>query len=823
MDDELPLQGGSHASSSHEVSLEATTKRREDLGKHSVHTHFPKDRNCEICKRTKITRAPCRRRKGEAVPRADNFGDLITADHKVLSDNCESRNNHRYAVVVQDLATQWIQAYPCKNKTSQETQRSLQKFLEPERKPKVIYTDNSLEFGKACADLSWNHCTSTPHRSETNGIAQRAVRRVKEGTSAVLLQSGLNESWWADSMECYSYLRNVTDLLSDGKTPYERRFGKPFEGPIIPFGSLVEYHPITAKDQSRIHQFGKKVLPGLFLGYALYAGGIWKGDVLIADLEELETMDASEIYSKRLNAKEVIFPQKGEFTFPIADGRIKTLGEDQALRTSTLIRPRPNRGEGHIDFLGESEGFFPQPHDSHPVAGEALHDFWSMSGSFMFRHHVEPRVELYSPREESFPIPLKYIDVTRTTHTNLDVKLEKRIDDYWNFDGSRDLSDPWTGFTQFTLLDEKAPDGFPWSGGRLTRKQLTSRPDHLWPELWKSMGKNAKLKEKQKWSEEKLHLENARKLRGIYFIDPEDKEYKETIKNARKKLETSVAPAMPCKIMKNCGSGGSDKNKTKLACILEANESSRMRMGNSEPPNHEDHIAGKGENSLQHYNLVHKFIPMPQAMKIPAAKAAVDKEWEKLEKISAWNLTKVKSEKMVIDEARTAGATVQFASLMDICHLKNAELEAKHQKYKGRVVLRGDIVKDNSGSYAVFTEQGSSASQMTAAKIMDIISRLPGCDGQAADAVSAYTQVKMEDAHKLLKIPKSECPDIWIRLPRHKWPKSWSSMEDPVVPLERNLYGRPLAGLLWERQFEKILLKHGWEKNSKLGMSLCTS
>ena len=103
---------------------------------------------------------------------------------------------------------------------------------------------------------------------------------------------------------------------------------------------------------------------------------------------------------------------------------------------------------------------------------------------------------------------------------------------------------------------------------------------------------------------------------------------------------------------------------------------------------------------------------------------------------------------------------------------------------------------------------------MTAAKIMDIISRLPGCDGQAADAVSAYTQVKMEDAHKLLKIPKSECPDIWIRLPRHKWPKSWSSMEDPVVPLERNLYGHPLAGLLWERHFENILLQHGWEKVS---------
>ena len=142
----------------------------------------------------------------------------------------------------------------------------------------------------------------------------------------------------------------------------------------------------------------------------------------------------------------------------------------------------------------------------------------------------------------------------------------------------------------------------------------------------------------------------------------------------------------------------------------------------------------------------------------------------------------------MIDEARTSGVTVHFASLMDICHLRNYELEAKHQKYKGRVVLRGDIVKDNSGSYAAFTEQGSSASQMSAATIMDIISRLPGCDGQAAYTVSVYcSQVKMEDAHTSLRTPKSECPDIWIRLPRHRWPKSWSSMEDPVVPLERNL------------------------------------
>ena len=213
-----------------------------------------------------------------------------------------------------------------------------------------------------------------------------------------------------------------------------------------------------------------------------------RGDIMVADIEELETMDASEIYSKRLNAKEVIFPkEKGEFIFPIADGRIKTSGGGQELRTPTLIREHPIRGEGQRGFLGESEGSLPPPQDSLPDAGEAINDFWSLSGNFNHRHHVEPRVKLYSPREESFPIPLQYIDASRTTRTNLDVMQERRIDDSWNIDGSRDLSDSCTGFTHFTLLEEKPPEGYMWSGERLTRKQLTSRPEHLWPELWKKL------------------------------------------------------------------------------------------------------------------------------------------------------------------------------------------------------------------------------------------------------------------------------------------------------------------------------------------------
>ena len=130
-----------------------------------------------------------------------------------------------------------------------------------------------------------------------------------------------------------------------------------------------------------------------------------------------------------------------------------------------------------------------------------------------------------------------------------------------------------------------------WSGRRLTRKQLTSRPDLLWPELWTKLRRNAQLKDKQKWSHDKPKLDNARKIRGIYFIDPEDKEFKETMKNARKKLETPMAPGVPCKTSKNSRHGATHEIKSKLACILEVSESTRLRMGESLPYHHADHIA----------------------------------------------------------------------------------------------------------------------------------------------------------------------------------------------------------------------------------------
>ena len=273
-------------------------------------------------------------------------------------------------------------------------------------------------------------------------------------------------------MECYTYLRNVTDLLSDGKTPYERRFGKPFKGPTIPFGSLVEYYPISTKDQSRIHQFGKKVLPGLFLGYALYAVWIWKGELLIADLEELETMDASEIFSKRLSAKEVIFP-KGKRIIYFSNRRWTNQNPWRRSGTKDIhLDTGPPNSRRRSRRFSWRTGRVSTPTTSRLTSGCRWSDKWFLV--HVRKLHIPPSRWTQSP---TLLAKRRIIPCSTEIHWRLQNYSYKfgcwarsRIDDCWNIDGSRDLSDSWTGFTQFILLEEKPPDGYMWSGWETDKK-----------------------------------------------------------------------------------------------------------------------------------------------------------------------------------------------------------------------------------------------------------------------------------------------------------------------------------------------------------------
>ena len=220
-----------------------------------------------------------------------------------------------------------------------------------------------------------------------------------------------------------------------GKTPHERRFGEPFKRTN---DSLWSNRGVSPDFNTRPVKTSPR---------------IWKGDILITDIEEMEEMDASEIYPRRINAKEVLIPQKGEeIIFPTADCTAKLTERDHELREPTPRREQPVRSEDLSGKLqGEREGF--EPTETRDDA-EARKDFGSIQGDFIYRHHSAPRVQLHVAEEETFLIPVKYIDVTRSTHTDLDVMQEKRIGNYWNVDANRSLSDSWKGFTKFTLLKE---------------------------------------------------------------------------------------------------------------------------------------------------------------------------------------------------------------------------------------------------------------------------------------------------------------------------------------------------------------------------------
>ena len=313
---------------------------------------------------------------------------------------------------------------------------------------------------------------------------------------------------------------------------------------------------------------------------------------------------------------------------------------------------------------------------------------------------------------------------------------------------------------------------------------------------------------------------------SFYFIDPEDKEFKETIRNARRKLETPMAPTMLCKTCKKKQHGETRSKtndfKSKFACILEASEPTRVRMEESLPNYHEDHIAGKGDNSLQHHDLVHGFIPVSQAMKIPAARAAVDKEWENLKKIPAWDVTKVRSKKEVIDEARTNGRKVHFASLMDIVHFMNVELETKHQKYKGRVVLRGDIVKDDLHLLQYSLNKDHQHHKWLQQKSWNIIYRLPDkhrtqCllfPGQNGRCSKIIENSKIGMSRHLDSSTTTQMAQIMVQYggpSRSSWTKSvWSSFGRTVM--EKAIWENPIEIRLGEGFQSGMLIRTSWKR-----------
>ena len=423
---------------------------------------------------------------------------------------------------------------------------------------------------------------------------------------------------WSVTAICETF--QISCLM--GKHPNEQRFGEPFEGPIIPFGSMVEYHPISAKDLSRLHQFGKKVLPWIFLGY------VWKRDILVADIEELERMDASETHARRLNAKEVItlpkwwffekknpdcrfwehLPQHGTALNEVKNVNIFEENQTGLHRRKTHCRVTVKHGTTSCQLPETTFTVITLNQESNFTCREKSNSHFH----FDVLTWPGPQVRLWMWCWEAAWIIVGTLKETKIHRMRGRASHNSQ---YWM---------------------KKRPDGFSWPGERLTKKQTTSRPDHLWPEMWKKTVRCSGTKRKTKVGYRETKARHCKKAESNYFWWSDrswvEGHHEETVGKGWK-FRRQQPKIVKSKHGETCSS--SCIRKTKYA--------------------HEDHVAGKRINSLNHYNLVHKFIPMPDAMNISRRKSSSGKIMGKHENIPAWQLTRVRNKKDVIDEATKEG------------------------------------------------------------------------------------------------------------------------------------------------------------------------
>ena len=225
-------------------------------------------------------------------------------------------------LVIPDVHTQWLQAYPVPAKDHERVVECLLSFFGPQyhpdysgpggkKVPSKVYSDGAKEYKLALTDLHWIAETCTPHRKQTNGVAERAVRRVREGTAAALLQAGMDPIWWPEASQCFCFLRVARDPLHpDGKTAYERRWKLKFDGPLIPFGAEVSFLPSTPDDRAAVHPMGSKTLTGVFVGYHQEVGGAWSGDLFVVPLRNIGGNNQSKPHCRRIAAGDVFVEKK---------------------------------------------------------------------------------------------------------------------------------------------------------------------------------------------------------------------------------------------------------------------------------------------------------------------------------------------------------------------------------------------------------------------------------------------------------------------------------------------------------------------------------
>ena len=312
----------------------------------------------------------------------------------------------------------------------------------------------------------------------------------------------------------------------------------------------------------------------------------------------------------------------------------------------------------------EEEGYVRDPDPD----VEARHDFWSIVGDYMNRNHVARRTELYVLKDD-FPIPLNHIGVRRQRKSSLDLFPDATIDDYWNMDGDTSLSEPWIGVTRIAPLNKNPREGYMWVQGRMTKKQVSTRPGNIRPEEWSNTSRGSQ-RETVHTRAEETKLDAAREQRCIYFIADDDLDYEEIVNNARRKSDLCkvTTPADPN------GSSWSDLVQvhglrkgwilhfSKQDYVLMIVGSQVVRITKSTEKTHKDHIADRGHVSMAHCTMdssqARSFCYFVHSL----SKAAFATGFVIAFCMEIGLCTKVTSEAEVIRRAQWGGKTVHFVT-----------------------------------------------------------------------------------------------------------------------------------------------------------------
>ena len=313
-----------------EVQHEGTTA---NAAEHLL-THHPKLDSCETCRRTKVNKKQ-RRKKENRKAREENgklpppakFGEAVTMDHLVSrSDMSKGVGGETNGLLVRDLYSDYVDVIPTTTRTEGSVTKSVMEFQGPDPNQCIVkcQTDGAPELTNALANLRIYNDISTPYESQTNSYAERPIGTVLGGTRSILEHAGLEEQWWPHAVRHWCLMRNTA--YSNGDTPWNKRHGKGhFSGQRIPFGSLIDFLPPKPMREA-LPKFAKRTMPGILLGYHLLSGARWRGDYIVAPLEDFK--DSSTSTSIRTFRISTIIVPKGAPTFPLKkakDARERTI------------------------------------------------------------------------------------------------------------------------------------------------------------------------------------------------------------------------------------------------------------------------------------------------------------------------------------------------------------------------------------------------------------------------------------------------------------------------------------------------------------------